>query len=116
MVTKRLAIVLIVLCTFITSSGQLFMKAGVKDLSMDALLTNYTLAIGLFFYILGAVLLVVALKYGELSVIYPLLGLSYVWVSLLSPRFFATDSMNLEKWFGVVVIIGGVYAIGRGSR
>ncbi|MFH1836261.1 MAG: hypothetical protein ABH851_08745 [Methanobacteriota archaeon] len=67
-------------------------------------------------YGIGAIMLIVSLKYGELSVLYPIYGLNFIWVSILSPYFFPSDSMNLVKWIGVVFVIGGVSLIGLGSR
>ena len=67
-------------------------------------------------YGFGAVLLIIALRNGELSVIYPIIATSYIWVSLLSPRFFSTDFMNATKWGGIFVIIVGVTFVGIGGR
>ncbi len=118
MKTKLWAIFLVLFCTLLTSSAQIFYKLGVKSLSLNlfSLITNYYLIFGLILYFIGAILLILALKNGELSVLYPLVATSYIWVSLLSPRFFATDSMNLMKWIGVFIIISGVSLVGIGGR
>lgn len=112
--TKPWAIGIVVLCTFITAFAQIMLKISVKG--STSLFTNYYLMAGLLLYLIGAGLLIIALKYGELSVLYPVFATSYIWVSLLSPRFFATDYMNLYKWVGIFIIISGVYLIGRGAK
>jgi multidrug transporter EmrE-like cation transporter len=115
--TKRWAALLVLVCTAFTSAAQVFYKAGVnRDLSLDfvALVTNYPIILGLIFYGVGAALLLIALKHGELSVLYPIVALSYIWVSLLASYFFA-EPMNTYKWLGVFAIIAGVSLIGRGS-
>ena len=54
----------------------------------------------------------VAFKMGELSVLFPILATGYVWVSLISPFFFSSDSMNLLKWVGVIIILFSVGMLG----
>jgi multidrug transporter EmrE-like cation transporter len=117
METKPRAVVLVLLSTLFTSSGQIFLKEGSNQLVLGffALMANSPLIVGCVLYGLGAVMLIVSLKYGELSVLYPLYALNFIWVSILSPWFFP-DSMNTLKWFGVLLVIVGVSFIGLGSR
>ena len=60
-------------------------------------------------------LLVLALRDGQLSVLYPIIALTYVWVTILSPMFF-NDIINAYKIIGVGLIVVGVSFIGLGSR
>ncbi len=116
MATKPWAIGLVFLSTFVVSFGQILFKFGSMDFSIGiSLLFNYPLILGLVLYGVGAGMLIVALKYGDLSVLYPIYGATYIWVSLLSPHFF-NDSMNMLKWIGIAFILLGVASIGRGSR
>lgn len=113
------AMLIVLLCTALTSVGQILFKIGSVKLSWNilALITNLPLMAGFFFYGIGAVLLILALKYGELSVLYPIIALGFVWVSLLSARFLPIpESMNPMKWFGVAGIIIGVTLIGYGGQ
>ena len=116
MKTKKEAILLVLICTFFTSIGQLFLKIGSKDLSFNFLgiLTNFPLVFGFSLYIVGAVILIFALKNGELSVLYPFIATSFIWVSLLSV-IFLKESMNTLKWSGVLIIIFGMAFIGKGG-
>lgn len=110
------AIFVMLLCTLFTSAGQLFFKLGSETASFNlALLTNYNLIIGLVLYGTGALLLIVALKGGELSVLYPIIATSYIWVSLIAWRYF-NESISSFKIFGIAFIILGVSLVGRGSR
>jgi len=61
------------------------------------------------------VILVVSLKYGELSVLYPIIALSFVWVNIISFELLG-ESLNTFKWAGVSLIIIGVTCIGFGSK
>ena len=118
MPTKTFAIILVLLSTLLTSSAQIFYKFASQTLSFNliSVITNTALIIGLILYGIAAVMYIIALKYGELSVLFPIIATSYIWVSLASPRFFATDSMNLIKWFAITFIAIGVIFIGVGSR
>ena len=56
-----------------------------------------------------------ALRDGQLSVLYPIIALTYVWVTILSPMFF-NDVINAYKVIGVGLIVVGVSFIGLGRR
>ena len=56
-----------------------------------------------------ALLLILALRDGQLSVLYPIISMSYVWVNLLSMYFFH-DQINLWKAAGIAFVISGVGA------
>ena len=118
MKTKLWAVGLMVLCTVLTSSAQIFYKLGTKTLSFNLLsiITNYHIITGLILYGIGAVLLIIALKGGEVSVLYPIIATSYIWVSIFSPMFFPSDSMNILKWVGIFIIFIGVVVISIGSK
>jgi len=118
MKTKLWAIALMILCTLFTAIGQILYKVAVNSFtsfSILAIITNIHLILGLMSYGIGLVLLIVALKGGEVSVLYPIIALSYIWVSIMSPIFFNTDFMTLSKWIGVIAIFIGVAMIGWGA-
>lgn len=117
MATKLWAILLVLFCTAITTSAQIFYKLGANVLQFNlfSLITNYNLIIGLGLYAIGAALLIIALKGGELSVLYPIIATSYIWVTFASSYFF-NESVNLFKWLGIVFVIIGVTVIGYGSK
>ena len=80
------------------------------------LITDVPLIAGLAVYGMGAILMILALKHGELSVLYPLLSLSYVWVAIAAVLVFH-ESMNAIKVAGIAIIIAGVAILGRaGSK
>jgi len=109
---KTTAIVLVLLSTTLTSAGQLFFKFGADKLSLENLLSNYLLFIGIILYIVALVIFILALKNNELSLLYPLYATSYIWVSLLS-MFFLNETMNLFKWLGIFLIIMGVSFVAK---
>jgi len=113
METKSFAIVLMVLCTLFTSIAQIFYKFGAMKL--PAIFTNYNLFIGLFLYAVGAVIFVTALKFGEVTVLYPIIATSYIWVSILSWLIFS-DMINAYKLVGIASIFIGITTIAVGSK
>ncbi len=117
MKTKTWAIGLVFMATLITSTAQILYKMGADRLSLDvfSVLTNVPLFLGILLYLVAATVLLLALKHGELSVLYPIVATSYIWVSLLSSRFFG-EVINIYKWIGIIIIVIGVVLIGIGSK
>ena len=82
---------------------------------MLAGLTNAPLLGGLVLYGIGAAMMVLALQHGELSVLYPVISLSYVWVAILSVVLFH-EHLNVYRIAGIAVIIAGVAILGRSGH
>jgi drug/metabolite transporter (DMT)-like permease len=116
---KRRSLLMIIVFTIIAAAAQVLMKFGSNHLklhpSLAGLLTDYPLLGGLFLYGVGAALMVIALRHGELSVLYPLISLSYVWVAILSVMIFG-EVMNPYKVAGICAIMAGVGVLGIGSH
>ncbi len=68
---------------------------------------------GYCLYGLNTVLLVFALRDGELSILYPIIALTYVWVTILSVVLFH-ETMNFFKLAGVTIVVIGVAVMGKG--
>ena len=117
MTTKLWAALLVLFTTLLTSSAQLLWKKGSATLSFDILsiVTNYYLLGGILLYIIVGTLIIIAFRGGEVSVLYPIIATSYIWVSFLS-IFFLGEVMNILKWIGIFSIISGIALIGFGSR
>jgi uncharacterized membrane protein len=117
MATKAWAIFTILFTTLLTSSAQLLYKYGSANLSFNPfqLITNYYLIGGIFLYAIGGILMIISFRGGEVSVLYPIIATSYIWVSFLSIKFLG-ETMNYFKWFGVILIISGIISIGFGSK
>ena len=79
------------------------------------ILTNFHLLGGLSCYGISTILLVLALRYGELSVLYPIIALTYVWVAVLSVGLLG-ETLNVFKLLGLVLIVIGVAVLGRKER
>ena len=116
MATQLWAAGLVILATLVGAFGPILLKKASlrKFSSIKSLITNYYLLGGVSLYAIGTILFIPALKGGELSVLYPLVALIYVWVSFLSVKFLG-EKMNRFKWLGIALIIIGVSFIGLGS-
>ncbi|MBI2653666.1 EamA family transporter [Candidatus Woesearchaeota archaeon] len=116
MATQIWAIMLVITATLTGAFGPILLKrASAKKLSkISSLMKNYHLFGGVALYTAGTLLFIPALKGGDLSVLYPFVALTYIWVSLLSVKFLG-EKMNKVKWIGIALIILGVTFIGVGS-
>jgi multidrug transporter EmrE-like cation transporter len=79
------------------------------------LIGNIPLLIGYSLYGLSAVLLVLALRDAELSILYPIIALTYVWVAILSWALLH-EQIQPARVFGIALIIVGVAVLGRGGQ
>ena len=114
---RRRAIALVCCCTISGAAAQLLMKIGMSHFQphLGAIVTNLWLVSGYALYGLNTLLLVLALRDGELSMLYPIIALTYVWVTVLSYTLLH-EPPNTLKNFGIGAIVAGVAVLGRGSK
>ncbi|HSU72846.1 MAG TPA: EamA family transporter [Candidatus Binatia bacterium] len=115
---------LLLAATVIGSFGPVFLKKATLHLKRDAFrsisgflratLLNGALVLGVFFYGAGLVFYLLALHGSDLSIVYPLVSLSYIWVCLLSVGMLG-ERMSGRKWLAVAFIILGAVLVGFGS-
>ena len=110
------AVGLVIFGTLIGSWGALLFKMASGEFSFNPLklITNWKLILGGFLYLISSVPFLIAVKYEEVSVLYPFVATSYIWVVLLSVVFLK-EKMNLWKWLGILLILVGVSFIGFGK-
>jgi len=75
----------------------------------------WALALGTLLYAFGALVMLYAYKFGKLSVLQPMLSLSYILALFLAVGFLG-EPLTPLKVAGVAVIIGGVILIGGGDE
>lgn len=105
-------------CTLLGAAAQILFKSGLKlmpHFSPLALATNGPLMSGLTLYGGSTLLLVLALREGELSLLYPVISLTYAWVTLLSVLLLG-ETIDGFKAAGILVIIAGVALLGRSRK
>lgn len=103
---------LVILGTIIGAFGALLLKMGSQNftLNIKKLITNYKLFFGLVLYAISTIPFIIAIKNSQLSLLYPIVSASYIWVALLSIKFLK-EKMNKFKWLGIFIIIIGIIVI-----
>lgn len=119
---RRQAVLIIIAGTFLVAVAQMLIKSGANrlghaDLLATAIgiLTIPPLFAGYCLYGIFAVMMIYALRHGELSVLFPLISLGFVWVAILSVLIFH-EAMSPLKGVGIAIIVCGVATLGRGGR
>jgi len=103
------------MCTLFGAGAQMLMKIGLSQMTHPGLqgyLTSLPLLGGYCLYGMNTLLMVFALRDGDLSILYPIIALTYVWVTILSVIFFH-ESLNIFKVSGIAVVVAGVAVLGR---
>jgi uncharacterized membrane protein len=115
--SRRRSIVLVFACTVLGAAAQILMKVGMTHFEprLPAILTNVPLVIGYALYGINTLMMVLALREGELSMLYPIIALTYVWVTLLSYTLLH-ETPNMMRNIGIATIVIGVGVLGRGGR
>jgi drug/metabolite transporter (DMT)-like permease len=85
-----------------------------KTISLGHFVFNTKFLAGIPLYFCSSVIFVSALRGGELSVLYPMVSLGYIWVTLNS-RIFLKEPINRFKLAGVSFIVLGIILIGISS-
>lgn len=88
--------------------GQLLWKLSTDN-------SIFLLLIGFAFYAIGALVMIVAYKFGELSVLHPMLSLNYV-ISIFLAAVVLKEVITLLKIIGVLCNIIGVMLIAGGTK
>jgi multidrug transporter EmrE-like cation transporter len=105
------------LAAFIGSFGAVFLKSGAGRLSRDwrHMIRNWHLPAGVAAYGGSSALFVVGMRHGELSVLYPMISLGYIFTLLWSKLFFG-ERITVLKVAGIGLILGGIVFLALGNR
>lgn len=105
---NKIGILLMVCSSIFACLGQLLWKLAVSG-------SFVLLIIGFALYGLGALVMIVAYKYGKVSVLQPILSLNYV-LSVILAATVLKETITIKKVIGVLVIIVGVLLIAGGDK
>jgi multidrug transporter EmrE-like cation transporter len=121
---------LVFFCTLIGALAQILIKRGTGQLGARVTLAdvahhpqlifqfcigmirNLNLFGGYCLYGINTFLMALALKGRELSRLYPIIALTYVWVTFLSLMLFPDEHMNFFRAIGICFVVGGVSILG----
>lgn len=110
--SAKKGMLLVAIATIFTAAGLIVFKLGAENFSFSfSTLINYSFIAGVILYLAGAAFLIIGLKYGALSTLYPFISLSYVWTFILS-IFFLNETAGPLKITGCLLIIIGVSLLG----
>jgi multidrug transporter EmrE-like cation transporter len=115
--TPLSSIVLILIGSFIGSFGAVFLKAGSQSLkrNLSSFVMNWRLLAGIGFFLLSSVFYVLGVKKGELTILFPLVSLGYVWTMFWS-RIFFKERLTATKFLGLGTILFGIVLLNLGNR
>jgi len=105
---NKIGILLILIASTSTAGGQMFWKLSGGQLNGDLLL-------GFSLYFVGAVLMIIAFRFGSLSVLHPLLSVGYVFALLLGGAFLH-EKVTILNIVGTLLIASGAILIGGGDH
>ena len=104
---NKRGILLMIVSALLASFGQMFWKMFHTE-------GLWSLVFGFVFYAGGALLMIIAYRYGKLSVLQPMLCLSYVFAIFIAV-FILQEQMTPMKLAGILVVIFGVVMIAGGD-
>jgi drug/metabolite transporter (DMT)-like permease len=110
------SIILVLFSSFVGSFGAVGLKLGAERLGggILKLLTNYWLALGIALYLVSSVFYMMGISQGELTVLYPMISLGYIW-ALVWARIFFKEKFTAAKVGGLALIVFGVALINFGN-
>jgi drug/metabolite transporter (DMT)-like permease len=107
---------LMLVASLIGSFGAVLLKLGAMELNKGFWhIINIKLAAGAGVYLVSTYFFVLGIRHGELSVLYPMVSLGYIW-TLLWARIFFKETFTRQKFAGLALILVGVFFVGLGSR
>ncbi|HEX4166188.1 MAG TPA: EamA family transporter [Bryobacteraceae bacterium] len=114
--TPTSSILLVLVSSFFGSFGAVFLKLGAEHMkgSIFRVLTNYWLATGVVFYLMSSVFYMMGVSQGQLTVLYPMVSLGYIWAMIWAWIFFK-ERFTMAKVGGLMLIIVGVSLISFGN-
>jgi multidrug transporter EmrE-like cation transporter len=127
----RKSFALVFICTLIGAVAQILVKKGTEQLGTAhvtlgqvardpslflifafGIVTNLRLLMGYSLLGVNTFLLALALKGRELSRLYPIIALTYVWVTILSLFVLPGEHLNWLRAAGIATIVTGVSILG----
>ena len=111
-----MAIVAVIISAYFIAIGSVYLKRGSEALSFNVkkVLKNRELLIGGALHFLSGVIFLVALRFNDVSILYPFSATSYAWVAIMSKKYL-DERIGKFNWYGIAFITLGVILIGVGG-
>ena len=109
------SMLLVFTASVVGSFGAVFLKLGAARLQRNLLsFLNSRLIVGVALYLGSSVFYALGIRHGDLSVLYPMVSLGYVW-TLLWARLFFREAFTGPKFLGLGLVLLGVVFVGLGG-
>lgn len=109
------SMLLVFFAAIVGSFGSVFLKMGALRLSGNIWsFVNSRLILGVGLYLASSVFYAMGVRGGELSVLYPLVSLGYIFTLVWSKLFF-DEPITRYKVVGLCLILVGVSLVGVGA-
>jgi multidrug transporter EmrE-like cation transporter len=109
------SMLLVFVASVIGSFGAVFLKMGAARLDGSILsFVNTRLVLGVTLFLGSSVFYAFGIRGGQLSVLYPMVSLGYIW-TLLWSRLFFNEPFTSSKFIGLGLILMGVFFVGLGQ-
>lgn len=117
MTTPLSSILLVFTAAFVGSFGAVFLKSGAGRLHRDprTLILNWRLAAGVGLFLFSSIFYLMGIRKGELSILYPMVSLGYVFTLFWSRLFFG-EPFTRNKFLGLGLILLGILLLGIGKQ
>ena len=112
--TPLSSMLLVLFGSVVGSFGAVFLKLGAVRLTGIMSLLNWRLALGVALYLASSVFYAFGIRHGQLSVLFPMVAVGYIW-TLLWARLFFHESLTRQKLMGLALILIGVVLVGMGA-
>ncbi len=117
MTTPFSSILLVFAAAFVGSFGSVFLKAGAGRLHRNplTLILNWRLGVGVAMFVASSILFIAGIRRGELTILYPMVSLGYIFTLLWSRLFFG-EPFTRNKFLGLGLIVAGIVLLSLGNR
>jgi drug/metabolite transporter (DMT)-like permease len=106
---------LVFFASLIGSVGMVFLKKASAHLHEGFLrIISVNAAIGVVLFVTSSLFYLAGVRNGQLSVLYPMVALGYVW-ALFWARMFFGEPLTKQKFAGLGLVLLGVFFLGLGS-
>ncbi len=107
MMSIYIGLFLALLSTLFGASSSIIIKKSLQKGIQNSWKAKITLLAGLGIMGIGVLMVFIALKFGEVSIIYPVTAITFVWTTLFGKKYLQ-ETITTTKIIGVAIIIIGV--------
>ncbi|MGV8163171.1 MAG: EamA family transporter [Candidatus Nanoarchaeia archaeon] len=102
------------ICTFLTATAQYLWKTNSSFHNIQEFIFNPWIITGFIIYFLASILYIYALKNNQISIVFPMISISFIWATIIS-ILLLNEKADFFNYLGIALIIIGVIVLGRGA-